>query len=319
MQVEREVNQLYSCLLLKDRVGEEHPGVVCGLSENGFFVQLDELWVEGFVRGESVFPDFEFDQATYRMNFGNGLVVKVGLPCKVQIASVNMERKQIDYQVIELEGADVEVQEFDASRPPQRGKSSRGGERGKQHKPQPSRAQSGAMAMKAVGDRFGGPKQRSGGRFGGDDRGAQKSGGSRFGGAQKGGSRFGGSKPSSSGDKKYRSQDRGGRFGGGGRDVPSSARPTHPNPGRGRTPPAVEREDAGTTRRFEASRRYNDQGGGRPDRTQSRREAPPPQAWEKKPEVEETEEKPKPQGGFDARATLDRLWKERGGGGGRKR
>ncbi|MDP1824767.1 MAG: ribonuclease R [Archangium sp.] len=312
MQVEREVNQLYSCLLLKDRVGEEHPGVVCGLSENGFFVQLDELWVEGFVRGESVFPQFEFDQSTYRITFGNGLVVKVGLPCKVQIASVNMERKQIDYQVLELEGAEVETHEFDASRPPSKGKAAggrgakSGGGRSFGHKGQP---QGRAGAMKAVADRFAGPKPKSGGRFG-----AQKAGGSRFGGAaergaQKSGSRFGGSEPRPGGDKKYRSQDRGGRFG---RELPA-ARPTTPNPGRGK-PPVTERADSGSTKRFDRAavednrpRRFND------SQSQRRREGPPPQAWEKKPQVEKSEEEAKPKGGFDARATLDRLWKERGG------
>ncbi len=327
MQVEREVNQLYSCLLLKDRVGEEHPGVVCGLSENGFFVQLDELWVEGFVRGESVFPDFEFDQSTYRINFGNGLVVKVGLPCKVQIASVNMERKQIDYSVVELEGAEVEVQEFDSSRPPSRGKPSRKNERGGGRAAKgggrsgAKSSQSRAGAMKAVSDRFSGPKPKS--RFGAQkpsDRGTPKSGGGKFGaksaGAAKSSSRFGGGAPAARGDRPYRSQDRGGRFGKG--EVPASVRPTHPSPGRGgsRTPGA-ETADAGTTRRFDRGSTEE----ARPSRRmEQRRVGPPPQAWEKKVPVESTEEEPKPKGGFDARATLDRLWKERGGGGGgRKR
>jgi len=303
MQVEREVNQLYSCLLVKDRVGEEHTGVVCGLSENGFFVQLDELWVEGFVKGESVFPDFEFDQSTYRVNFSNGLVVKVGLPCRVTIASVNMERKQIDFQVNELEGADVEVHEVEERAPRGRG--------GRNGKPQQTRH----TAMKAVSDRFGGPKSKSRGRFdekkGGrsqDDR-SQKPRGRHF--------------SEDRGEKKYRSQDRGGRFGAAkpsksrdDRGSFPSARPTTPARGQQNHP---ERADEGTTRRFEPSRRFSDKGGAQFGKT-SRREPPPPQAWERKTETEETEEQPKPKGGFDARATLDRLWKERGGGGsGRKR
>jgi ribonuclease R len=308
MQVEREVNQLYSCLLVKDRVGEEHPGVVCGLSENGFFVQLDELWVEGFVKGESVFPDFEFDQSTYRVNFGNGLVVKVGLPCRVTIASVNMERKQIDFQVNELEGADVEVHEVEQRRE----REPRG--RGKYGKPQQTRHQ----AMKAVSDRFGGPKgkrgrfeeKKSGGRYQ-DDR-SQKPRGRHF-------------EEDRGAGKKYRSQDRGGRFGAPSkaksssrddrfsRDVPPSARPTHPARGQQHH---AERPDEGTTRRFEPSKRFGGEKGSAKFGKASRREAPPPQVWEKKPETEETEEQPKPRGGFDARATLDRLWRERGGGGG---
>jgi hypothetical protein len=276
--------------------------------------------------------------------------VKVGNPCRVVIASVNLDRKQIDYQVTELEGAEVETQDFDASRPPSKGRPARGGERG--NRPGKSfggpKTQSRAGAMKAVADRFGGPKSggrfgdrgaaksggrfgadrgaaKSGGRFGAQERGPAKSGG-RFGGAPKpggdrygsapakSGGRFGGGAPAR-GDRPYRSQDRGGRFG----SEPPSARPTQPNPGRGK-PPGPERAEVGSTRRFEVednrpSRRFD---GGRPDRDQRRRESPPPQAWEKKPQAEEPE-KPKPAGGgFDVRATLDRLWKERGGNG-RKR
>jgi ribonuclease R len=104
MQVEREVNALYACLLMKDRVGEEFAATVCGLSENGFFVELDGLFVEGFVRGESIFPRFEFDPATYRLNFGNGRVVKVGQKAQVVLISVNLRKKQMEHQVIAFEG-----------------------------------------------------------------------------------------------------------------------------------------------------------------------------------------------------------------------
>jgi ribonuclease R len=104
MQVEREVNQLYSCLLVQDRVGETLPGTVAGLSESGFFVQLDELLVEGFVRGDDVYPDFEFDEATYRLTFGNGREVRVGQRCEVEIGGVSLERRQIDFVLRSLEG-----------------------------------------------------------------------------------------------------------------------------------------------------------------------------------------------------------------------
>ena len=47
-----------------------------------------------------------------------------------------------------------------------------------------------------------------------------------------------------------------------------------------------------------------------------RRDPPPAQPWErKKPEDEERQEEAAPKQGFDPRAVLDRLWRERGGGG----
>lgn len=99
MLVEREVNALYSCLLMKDKVGESFAATVSSLAEHGFFVELDDLWVEGLVKGETVYPDFEFDQSTYRITYSNGREVKVGLKCTVTLAAVNLSKKQMDFVV----------------------------------------------------------------------------------------------------------------------------------------------------------------------------------------------------------------------------
>lgn len=344
MQVEREVNQLYSCLLLKDRIGEEHDATVAGLSENGFYAQLEELWVEGFVKGESVYPDFEFDQSTYRMTFGNGLVVKVGAKCRVLIQSVNMERKQIDFQVVSLEGEEVEAQE------PQR----RYRSQDSRNRP-PSRGDRGRREERAGGGRFGGARDTRGGgsRAGGsrDERGGDKRfGASRFGKqaeARSGApaSRFG--KPTeerSTGggfasrfSKKSEDRSGGNRFGASRfskqaderasrfskpRDDERRTPPSSQSQGRGRfTPNRPERDDVGTTRRFEtpaSSRRMEARGTARSFvKEKPRREPPPPQAWEKDEKKEREEKKSEREEAprqFDARSVLDRLWRERGGG-----
>jgi ribonuclease R len=111
MQVEREVSALYACLLMKDRVGEVFAATVGGLSENGFFIVVDEHHVEGFVRGESVFPGFELDPATYRLQFGDGRVVRVGQKATVRLVSVNLTRKQMEFVAEELAGSPVEALE----------------------------------------------------------------------------------------------------------------------------------------------------------------------------------------------------------------
>ncbi|MFT3708632.1 MAG: ribonuclease R [Archangium sp.] len=301
MQVEREVNQLYSCLLLKDRVGEEHPGTVAGLTENGFFVQLDELWVEGFVKGETLFPDFEFEQATYRITYGNGLTVKVGAKCRVMILSVNMQRKQIDFQVQELEGAEVEAHE-----PEVRQERPRFGGGGR------DRGQQKQWRSQDRGGRYGPPKK--------EDRG--------------GGRRFGGS---SQRDDRPRHDDRGGkRFGGGSTQREEKPRHEQQSGPRSKFGGSSERDDRGSTKRFgRMEPRSNNDRSERPQkgnfdrfassssasrRDKPRREQPPPQPWDKKPDAPEEEqsagvaESSGPRK-FDARAVLDRLWRERGGGG----
>lgn len=354
MQVEREVNQLYSCLLLKDRIGEEHDATVAGLSENGFYAQLEELWVEGFVKGESVYPDFEFDQSTYRMTFGNGLVVKVGAKCRVLILSVNMERKQIDFQVLSLAGEEVEQVEE-----PRRYRSQ--DRRNRTDFPSPRRGEGQGEGP----GRFGGRSSRDdrgargGGRFGGSARDERRGGGeSRLGGGnrdERGSSRFGGGSRDERGSNRFgggsRDERGSSRFGGGSRssgasrddrggrssnsrfgakpsdranrfDASRDDRRTAPSAhsqGRGRfTKDRPEREDVGTTRRFETppSRRMEGKGSARSFvKEKTRRDPPPPQPWDKKPKAEEeTDSEKSAPRQFDARSVLDRLWRERGGG-----
>jgi ribonuclease R len=160
MQVEREVNALYACLLMKDRIGEEFDATVGGLSEHGFFVVLDEHHVEGFVKGESVFPDFELDVTTHRMRFGDGREVRIGQKARVALVSVNLQKKQMEFSPLTLDGAEVEHQEpgpargrgkshggrQQGGRPPSGGRSQGGrpqqgtGQQGGRAKPQESRA-----------------------------------------------------------------------------------------------------------------------------------------------------------------------------------
>lgn len=104
MQTEREVSALYACLLMKSRVGEQFTATVGGLSENGFFVVLDEHHVEGFVRGESVHRDFELDPSTYRLVFQNGRVVRVGQKATVVLLSVNLQKRQMEFGPVALDG-----------------------------------------------------------------------------------------------------------------------------------------------------------------------------------------------------------------------
>src|SRR4029450_4412602 len=49
MKCEREVNALYACLLMEDRVGEEFAATVSSLADFGFFVELDAEHAERMV------------------------------------------------------------------------------------------------------------------------------------------------------------------------------------------------------------------------------------------------------------------------------
>lgn len=101
MQVERDVVAFYQALLMKDRVGEEFDGVVSGLSENGFFVELKDLFIEGMVRAETVSHSAELDTSTGTLIFGSGESARVGQEVKVRVAAVNLQRRKIELTLVE--------------------------------------------------------------------------------------------------------------------------------------------------------------------------------------------------------------------------
>jgi ribonuclease R len=107
MQVEREVVSFYATLLMKDRVGEEFEATVSGLTEFGCFVELDEEHVEGLVKVEAIGVGGKLDKLTHALVFPDGRRVRVGQKCRVRLASVSPERRQMDFEPLELAGKQV--------------------------------------------------------------------------------------------------------------------------------------------------------------------------------------------------------------------
>ena len=104
MQVEREVSGYYAALLMKDRVGEEFEAVVSSVTDFGFFVELTEEHIEGLVKGELLGSDFTLDVRIYALTYPNGRKVRVGQKLRVKLVGVNLDRRQIDFDVVQFEG-----------------------------------------------------------------------------------------------------------------------------------------------------------------------------------------------------------------------
>lgn len=107
MQVEREVVSFYATLLMKERVGEEFEATVSGLTEFGCFVELDEEHVEGLVKAEAIGFGGKLDKLVHALVFPDGRRVRVGQQCRVRLASVSPERRQMDFEPLEIAGKRV--------------------------------------------------------------------------------------------------------------------------------------------------------------------------------------------------------------------
>ena len=109
MQAEREVVSYYAALMMKDRVGEEFVATVAGIAEFGFFVELDEVHVEGLVRADSLGFGARFDKALLALLLPGGFRIRVGQKARVRLASVNVTLRRIDFEALEVAGHAVKA------------------------------------------------------------------------------------------------------------------------------------------------------------------------------------------------------------------
>ena len=100
MQVERDVTSFYAALLMEGRVGEAFPATVSGVADFGAFVELDEEHVEGLVRAESLGRRIRLDQRLHALVLGDGRRVRIGQPATVRLRSVNLARRQLDFELV---------------------------------------------------------------------------------------------------------------------------------------------------------------------------------------------------------------------------
>ncbi|HEY0096057.1 MAG TPA: ribonuclease R, partial [Archangium sp.] len=107
MQVEREVVSYYAALMMKDRIGEEFAATVAGLVEFGFFVELDEVHVEGLVRADSLGVGTRFDKNLHSFTLPGGFRVRVGQKARVRLVNVNLALRRIEFEALEVAGRAV--------------------------------------------------------------------------------------------------------------------------------------------------------------------------------------------------------------------
>ncbi|GBL01848.1 ribonuclease R [Vibrio harveyi] len=99
----REVADWLKCEYMQDHVGDELDGVIANVTSFGFFVRLTELHIDGLVHISTLANDYyQFDLIGQRLigeSFGN--IYRLGDAVKVKVLAVNLNDKQIDFELIE--------------------------------------------------------------------------------------------------------------------------------------------------------------------------------------------------------------------------
>jgi ribonuclease R len=103
---------------MQDRVGEDFSAIILSCTKYGFFVELDDLFIEGLVpiaslgnlegqRGRRTEEDRYIFRDTDRQIVGtrSGRVFKMGLRVRVLLDRIDRQQRRLQFALIGIEGA----------------------------------------------------------------------------------------------------------------------------------------------------------------------------------------------------------------------
>lgn len=98
----RDVILSLKCQYIKQHVGEIFDGIISGVTRFGLFVELVDLYVDGLVHIASIDQDYYVHDPIHHSLTGerSGVVYKLGMPVKVQVAKVNTDELKIDFNLV---------------------------------------------------------------------------------------------------------------------------------------------------------------------------------------------------------------------------
>lgn len=98
LEAERAADDLKKCEYMKDRIGTVETGIISGVAQYGFFVQLPNT-VEGMVRIGSMEDDYYIlDEQNYRMvGRSTGKVYRLGDQVTIRVTGADLETGNVDF------------------------------------------------------------------------------------------------------------------------------------------------------------------------------------------------------------------------------
>ncbi|HEY5924773.1 MAG TPA: ribonuclease R [Kofleriaceae bacterium] len=101
MEAEREAVAMYRCYLMRDQVGQRFEGTVSAVTSFGAFVEIEEPFVEGLIKLDSLGEPMEYDEIHMRLSGKRtGKTIELGDKVMVEINNVSVIRRRIDFTLI---------------------------------------------------------------------------------------------------------------------------------------------------------------------------------------------------------------------------
>lgn len=97
-EAERDSVKLKQVEFLSERIGQEYEGVISGVTEHGFYVQLRDIYCEGMVRMSELKDDYYVytPQRHALVARGRGRQYQLGQDVRVRVLSTDTKRRHID-------------------------------------------------------------------------------------------------------------------------------------------------------------------------------------------------------------------------------
>jgi ribonuclease R len=101
---ERELVEWKKVRFMADKLGEVFTGYVTGVQAFGLFVELEEVYVQGLVHVSSMTDDYyQFNDKAHTLKGENTLkTYRLGDKVEVQVARVDLERRQVDFALVDV-------------------------------------------------------------------------------------------------------------------------------------------------------------------------------------------------------------------------
>ena len=106
---EREVLEWKKVIFMRDKVGHQYEGIVTGVAPFGIFVELSEVFVQGLVPVATIGGDFwvYLDREHRLRGESTGRDLRLGDHVKVEVKSIDEDRHQIEFRLLEVAGSPI--------------------------------------------------------------------------------------------------------------------------------------------------------------------------------------------------------------------
>jgi ribonuclease R len=102
MEAERDIIDLKKCQFMLDKVGREYRGFVSGVQHFGFFVELEDIFVEGLVHISTLKDDYyQYEESLHRLiGQRRRRVFQIGDEVMVRLSKVDVDRRELDFELL---------------------------------------------------------------------------------------------------------------------------------------------------------------------------------------------------------------------------